>query len=166
MVDFGAPEREEGGLERSLNDHVLAIDEAIDRVRSETGRDRVHIGGYSQGGMFCYQVASYRRSEGIDSIVVFGSPVDTRGTLSFGLPEEAAIAVAAFSSPRTCSRPAASPPGSAGPDSVWMDPAKSLRQRLAFVRQLHDREALLPKERQRRFLEADGWVAWTRPRAR
>ena len=46
--------------------------------------------------MFCYQVAAYRRSEGIDSIVVFGSPVDTRGTLSFGLPEEAAISAAAF----------------------------------------------------------------------
>ena len=96
VVDFGAPEREEGGLERSLNDHVLAIDEAIDRVREETGRDKIHIGGYSQGGMFCYQVASYRRSEGIDSIVVFGSPVDTRGTLSFGLPEDAAIGAAAF----------------------------------------------------------------------
>ena len=29
--------------------------------------------------------------------------------------------------------------------------------------QLHDREALLPRERQRRFLEADGWVAWPGP---
>ena len=44
-----------------------------------------------------------------------------------------------------------------------MDPAKSLQQRLAFVRQLHDREALLPRERQRRFLEAEGWVAWPGP---
>jgi putative long chain acyl-CoA synthase len=44
-----------------------------------------------------------------------------------------------------------------------MDPAKSLQQRLQFVRQLHDREALLPRERQRRFLEAEGWVAWPGP---
>ena len=29
--------------------------------------------------------------------------------------------------------------------------------------QLHDREALLPREGQRRFLEGDGWVAWPGP---
>ena len=161
VVDFGAPEREEGGLERTLNDHVLAVDEAIDRVRTETGYDQVHIGGYSQGGMFCYQVAAYRRSKGIDSIVVFGSPVDTRGTLSFGLPEETAISIASFLAENVFS----------GGVPAWvsrtgfrlMDPAKSLQQRLAFVRQLHDREALLPRERQRRFLEAEGWVAWPGP---
>ena len=44
-----------------------------------------------------------------------------------------------------------------------LDPAKTMRQRLDFVRQLHDREALLPRERQRRFLEAEGWVAWPGP---
>ncbi len=162
VVDFGAPEREEGGLERSLNDHVLAIDEAIERVRAETGRERVHIGGYSQGGMFCYQVAAFRRSEGIDSIVVFGSPVDTRGTLSFGLPEEAAIAAAAFLAEHVFATSGV-PAWLSRTGFRLMDPAKSLRQRLAFVRQLHDREALLPRERQRRFLEADGWVAWPGP---
>ena len=47
-----------------------------------------------------------------------------------------------------------------------LDPVKSLRQRLDFVCQLHDREALLPRERQRRFLEAEGWVAWPGPGAR
>ena len=162
VVDFGAPEREEGGLERSLNDHVLAIDEAIDRVREETGRDEIHIGGYSQGGMFCYQVASYRRSEGIDSIIVFGSPVDTRGTLSFGLPEDAAIGAAAFLAEHVFATSGV-PAWMSRTGFRLMDPAKSLRQRLAFVRQLHDRESLLPKERQRRFLEADGWVAWPGP---
>ena len=30
-------------------------------------------------------------------------------------------------------------------------------------RQLHDREALLPREGQRRFLEGEGWVAWPGP---
>ncbi|MEO7198195.1 MAG: alpha/beta fold hydrolase, partial [Solirubrobacterales bacterium] len=162
VVDFGAPEREEGGLERSLNDHVLAIDEAIDRVRTETGRDKVHIGGYSQGGMFCYQVAAYRRSEGIDSIVVFGSPVDTRGTLSFGLPEEAVIGVAAFLAENVFATSGV-PAWMSRTGFRLMDPMKSLRQRLDFVRQLHDREALLPRERQRRFLEVDGWVAWPGP---
>ncbi len=162
VVDFGAPEREEGGLERSLNDHVIAIDEAIDRVRAETGRDEIAIGGYSQGGMFSYQVAAYRRSEGIDSIVVFGSPVDTRGTLSFGLPEEAAIGAAAFLAEHVFATSGV-PAWLSRTGFRMMDPAKSFRNRLAFVRQLHDREALLPKERQRRFLEADGWVAWPGP---
>ena len=162
VVDFGAPEREEGGLERSLNDHVLAVDEAIDRVRKETGREQIHIGGYSQGGMFCYQVAAYRRSEGIDSLVVFGSPVDTRGTLSFGLPEEAAISIAAFLADHVFATRGV-PAWMSRTGFRLMDPAKSLQQRLAFVRQLHDREALLPRERQRRFLEAEGWVAWPGP---
>jgi putative long chain acyl-CoA synthase len=31
------------------------------------------------------------------------------------------------------------------------------------VRQLHDREALLPREAQRRFLESEGWIAWSGP---
>ena len=45
VVDFGAPEREEGGLERNLADHVVAVSEAVDLVRETTGRD-VHLGGY------------------------------------------------------------------------------------------------------------------------
>jgi putative long chain acyl-CoA synthase len=40
---------------------------------------------------------------------------------------------------------------------------KSVRNRIDFILQLHDREALLPREGQRRFLEADGWVAWPGP---
>ena len=51
VVDFGAPEHEEGGLERTLTDHVLAVSNAVDRVYGATNRD-VHLGGYSQGGMF------------------------------------------------------------------------------------------------------------------
>ena len=37
VVDFGAPEHEEGGLERNLADHVVAVSDAVDRVRE---RDR------------------------------------------------------------------------------------------------------------------------------
>src|SRR5213082_4098447 len=77
VVDFGAPEREEGGLERTLTDHVLAVSDAVERVRDATGED-VHLAGYSQGGMFCYQTAAVRRSEGLASVITFGSPVDTR----------------------------------------------------------------------------------------
>ena len=161
VVDFGAPEREEGGLERSLTDHVLAVSEAIDLVAAEAGRD-VHIGGYSQGGMFCYQAAAYRRSEGLASVVVFGSPVDTRGTLTFGLPEELLTRGAAFLADNLFATRAL-PAWMSRTGFRLMDPAKSLRQRLEFLRHIHDREALLPKERQRRFLEAEGWVAWPGP---
>ena len=38
-----------------------------------------------------------------------------------------------------------------------------MRSQAEFILQLHDREALLPRERQRRFLEGDGWVAWPGP---
>ena len=44
-----------------------------------------------------------------------------------------------------------------------LDPVKAARQQFDFVRQLHDRDALLPRERQRQFLQADGWVAWPGP---
>lgn len=161
VVDFGAPEHQQGGLERSLTDHVLAVDEAIDDVIERVGHD-VQIGGYSQGGMFCYQVAAYRRGRGIDSLIVFGSPVDTRGTLSFGLPEEAAISAAAFLAEHVFASRGV-PAWVSRTGFRMLDPVKSLRARLQFVRQLHDREALLPRERQRRFLEGEGWVAWPGP---
>src|SRR5947209_13851360 len=89
VVDFGAPEREKGGLERTLADHVLAVSDAVDRVRGATHTD-VHLGGYSQGGMFVYQTAAYRRNAGLASLITFGSPVDTRGGVPFGIPEQAA----------------------------------------------------------------------------
>jgi putative long chain acyl-CoA synthase len=90
VVDFGAPERERGGLERTLGDHVLAVSEAVDRVRAQTGRD-VHLGGYSQGGMFAYQVAAFRRNDGLASLITFGSSVDTLQGSPFGLPSRLAI---------------------------------------------------------------------------
>ncbi len=160
VVDFGAPEREEGGLERTLADHVVAVSDAIDQVREATGQD-VHLAGYSQGGMFCYQAAAYRRGKGIESLITFGSPVDTRGALPLGIPEEVAEQAAGALA------------GIFGRSNVpaWMsrtgfrllDPVKAVRQRFDFVRQLHDREALLPRERQRRFLMGEGWVAWPGP---
>ena len=44
-----------------------------------------------------------------------------------------------------------------------LDPLKTAKARVDFVRQLHDREALLPREQQRRFLESEGWIAWSGP---
>ena len=73
VVDFGSPDRETGGLERTLSDHVVALSRVIDSVHGHTGR-KVHLAGYSQGGMFCYQTAAYRRSEGLASVITFGAP--------------------------------------------------------------------------------------------
>lgn len=161
VVDFGAPEKEEGGHERTLTDHVLAVSDAVDRVRDAAGRD-VHLGGYSQGGMFCYQTAAYRRSEGLSSLITFGSPVDTRVALPFGIPEQFAAGAAGLLADRVLGGWAL-PAWASRTGFRLLDPVKSMRSRVEFILQLHDREALLPRERQRRFLEADGWVAWPGP---
>jgi putative long chain acyl-CoA synthase len=161
VVDFGAPEREEGGLERTLADHVLAVADAVGRVGSATDRE-VHLAGYSQGRMFCYQAAAYLRGEGVSSVITFGSPVDMRLGMPFGIPEELATGAAGFLADRVF-RAWALPAWASRTGFRLLDPVKSMRSRIDFVLQLHDREALLPRERQRRFLEADGWVAWPGP---
>jgi putative long chain acyl-CoA synthase len=160
VVDFGAPEREEGGFERTLADHVLAVSDAVDGVRDATGHD-VHLAGYSQGGMFCYQAAAYRRNAGVVSLITFGSPVDTRLAMPFGLPEQ--FAVGAASVLAEAFRGWALPAWASRTGFSLLDPVKSVRSRIEFILRLHDREALLPREGQRRFLEADGWVAWPGP---
>ncbi len=161
VVDFGAPEHEKGGLERNLTDHVLAVSDAVDRVQQITGRD-VHLSGYSQGGMFCYQAAALRRGEGLASLITYGSPVDTAAAMPLGIPDGIASRAADL---------IAISPLARGAVPAWMsrmgfrmlDPVKAARQQLEFVRQLHDRDALMPRERQRQFLQANGWVAWPGP---
>ena len=160
VVDFGAPEHEQGGLQRTLADHIVATSEIVDRVRDMTGKN-VHLGGYSQGGVFSYSVAAYRRGAGLASVISFGSPVNTKSVGIFSLPEPvmefAADAVAAFLD-RT------GLPGWATREGFrLLDPVKNVRSRVQFLRQLHDREALLPNERQRRFIESEGWIAWPAP---
>lgn len=161
VIDFGSPDSEEGGWSRTLADHVVAISEVIDKVHEHTGRD-VHLGGYSQGGMFCYQAAAYRGGRNLASLITFGAPVDTLAALPLGIPAGVATRGAEFLADHVFTRLAV---------SGWMartgfqllDPAKTVRSRLDFLRQLHDREALLPREPQRRFLALDGWVAWSGP---
>lgn len=161
VVDFGSPESEEGGWDRTLADHIVALDEIIDRLHERTGRD-VHLAGYSQGGMFCYQVAAYRRSRNVASLTTFGAPVDTLAGLPFDIPAAIAITGAEFLADHVFTRLAI---------TGWMarlgfqilDPVKTVKSRLEFLIQLHDREALLPREPQRRFLATEGWVAWSGP---
>jgi putative long chain acyl-CoA synthase len=161
VVDFGSPDRETDGLERTLSDHVVALSSVIDSVHAHTGH-KVHLAGYSQGGMFCYQTAAYRRSEGLASVITFGASVDSLGGLPFGIPAALAGRGAQLVADHVFNRLSV---------SGWMartgfqllDPIKTVRARWDFLRQLHDREALLPREQQRRFLEVEGWVAWSGP---
>ncbi len=54
VIDFGSPDEIEGGMRRTLADHIVALSESLDVITDITGQD-VHLTGYSQGGMFCYQ---------------------------------------------------------------------------------------------------------------
>jgi putative long chain acyl-CoA synthase len=161
VIDFGSPDKVEGGMRRNLADHIVALSQAIDTVRDATGQD-VHLVGYSQGGMWCYQVAAYRRSKNIASVVTFGSPVDTLAALPMGLPANMAPAMADFMADHVFNR-LNIPSWLARTGFQMMDPLKTAKARVDFVRQLHDREALLPREQQRRFLEREGWIAWSGP---
>jgi putative long chain acyl-CoA synthase len=161
VVDFGRPDQVPGGCDRRVEDHVLAVDSAIETVARITGRP-VHVAGYSQGGIFAYQATALRGGRDVASLIGFGSAVDMRAGGPFGASPEAMARLAALLSegpiagltvPAWVSRTA----------FQVIDPAKTARQRLDFVRRLHDREALLARERQRRFLDTDGYVAWPGP---
>ncbi|QZH59516.1 acyl-CoA synthetase [Mycolicibacterium farcinogenes] len=161
VIDFGSPDKVEGGMQRNLADHVVALSEAIDIVKEVTGRD-VHLAGYSQGGMFAYQAAAYRRSKDLASIIAFGSPVDTLAALPMNLPAGVAAGAADFMADHVFSR-IDIPGWLARTGFQMLDPIKTAQSRLEFLRQLHDREALLPREQQRRFLSSEGWIAWSGP---
>lgn len=161
VIDFGEPDKVEGGMRRTLADHIVALSQAIDTVKETTGSD-IHLVGYSQGGMWCYQVAAYRRSKSLASIVTFGSPVDTLAALPMGIPANFAAPAANFMADHVFSR-LAIPSWMARTGFQMLDPLKTAKARVDFLRQLHDREALLPREQQRRFLEREGWIAWSGP---
>lgn len=161
VIDFGEPDKVEGGMRRTLADHIVALSQAIDTVKDVTGSD-IHLVGYSQGGMWCYQVAAYRRSKSLASIVTFGSPVDTLAALPMGIPANFAAPAANFMADHVFSR-LAIPSWMARTGFQMLDPLKTAKARVDFLRQLHDREALLPREQQRRFLEREGWIAWSGP---
>ena len=163
LVDFGAPEREEGGMSRTLDDHVRAVSDAVDRVRAATARD-VHLCGYSQGGMFCYQAAAFRRSAGLASIVTMGSPVDLRRHLEVGedVSERLLAGIrAALSWP--LSRIEGLPGMFTSTGFKLLSARKEAKALLEFVSNLHDRQALEKREAKRLFLGGEGFVAWPGP---
>ncbi|MCA9489684.1 MAG: AMP-binding protein [Myxococcales bacterium] len=165
LVDFGAPEHSEGGLARTLDDHILAVDRAVDTIRATTGKD-VHLAGYSQGGMFAYQAAAFRRSQGVASVVTFGSPVDVRKMLPVPVADPVVERVlrwvrAGIDQPLEGLEGL---PGTITSTGFKVFAArKEIEQIGTFFRKLHDREALEKREPARRFLGGEGFVAWPGP---
>jgi putative long chain acyl-CoA synthase len=163
LADFGAPEREEGGMDRTLDDHVRAVSDAISRVRAATGRD-VHLAGYSQGGMFCYQAAAFRKSAGLASIITMGSPVDLHRQLAIDedITERLTVGLR-----RVLEWPLARIEGLPGTFTSTgfklLSARKEALQLVDFVRNLHDRAALEKREAKRLFLGGQGFVAWPGP---
>ena len=166
LVDFGAPEREAGGMDRTLDDHVRAVSASIDRIRGATGKD-VHRAGYSQGGMFAYQAAAFRRSANIASIITFGSPVDVHRNV--GLADQVVERLVAGAQ-RLIARPLERIEGLPGfltsTGFKLLSARKEAAQLLEFVRKLHDRAALERREARRLFLGGEGFVAWPGPALR
>lgn len=162
VVDFGDPGRAPGGQERTLTDHVVAVSAAVDKVHEVTGRNVV-LTGYSQGGMFAYQAAAYRRGAGIDSVVTFGAPVDIRAPLPVPVSPEVAARLARSLVESGLLRHITLPGWASRTGFKLLSPAKTVQGRVSFLLALHDREALLPRERQRRFLDSEGFTAWSGP---
>ena len=164
LVDFGAPEHQSGGMERTLDDHVRAIDDAVERVREHAGRD-VHLAGYSQGGMFTYQVAAFRQSRGLASLITFGSPVDIHRNLPNVDDQITDRLIAGLRS--MIAAPLARIEGLPGVVTSTGFKLLSLRKEVQqvtdFVRKLHDRRALVKRESRRLFLGGEGFVAWPGP---
>src|SRR5262245_39461717 len=163
LVDFGAPEREEGGMSRTLDDHVRAVSDAIGRVRDATGHD-VHLAGYSQGGMFCYQAAAFRKSANVASIITMGSPVDLRRHLKVDEDiSERIVAGARAALAWPLARIQGLPSMFTSTGFKLLSPRKEALQLVDFVRNLHDRQALEKREAKRLFLGGEGFVAWPGP---
>jgi putative long chain acyl-CoA synthase len=164
VVDFGSPEQEEGGMRRTLDDHVTAVNDSIDWLRDTTGHD-VHLIGYSQGGMFAYQLAAYRASEGIASVVTFGSPVDIHRNLPKIADTVAGrmfeLAQGAIEKP--IDKLEGLPGFLTSTGFKLLAANKEVGQLMDFVRKLHDRQALEKREARRRFLGGEGFVAWPGP---
>ena len=165
LCDFGVPENEEGGMERTLDEHLMAIDRAIDFIVEQTGFD-VHVAGYSQGGLFVYQVAAYRKSKGVASVVTFGSPVDFQrnlpGHFDRDLTQNVLVGLRS-----ALSQAIDNIPGLPGSLTSFAFKAVSPRKEVRYLRMmlgmLDDDEALSKIEPMRRFLGGEGFVAWPGP---
>jgi putative long chain acyl-CoA synthase len=151
LCDLGS--RSEGP-ESSHDAHVRAIDESIELIRELTARD-VHLVGYSQGGMFAYQVAALRRSEGIKSIVTFASLVDVHANMAIDpdlLGQLRSLLL------RTVGKVDAIPGGVSSVLFKLLSLDRRAAQFVQFVGDIDERQALESGDASRRLYE--GLVSW------
>ncbi|WP_220186826.1 AMP-binding protein [Pseudonocardia pini] len=160
VIDFGDPGSEPGGSRRTVTDHVIALSAAIDEVAEQTGR-RVHIGGYSQGGLFCYQAAALRACKDVGSIFALGSPFQPLSIPGVDLPEELVKELQGLWT--TVLGHTGLPGWAAANLFKWTSPVGAIRGQVQYLAALRDRDSLLPRERQRRFLARDGWITFPGP---
>ena len=163
VVDFGSPEHEEGGLERTLTDHVLAVTDAVDRVRERdrprrpprrllAGRDVLLPGRRlppQRGDREPDHLRQPRRHARGDAVRA------ARGGRARRRPRSLADHVLARGGAPGLGEPhrlpAARPGQVAAPAASTSCASSTTARRCCRAR------------RQRRFLEADGWVAWPGP---
>ncbi|MCB9730452.1 MAG: long-chain-acyl-CoA synthetase [Deltaproteobacteria bacterium] len=165
VVDFGAPEHSEGGMDRTLDDHVLAVDRAITEVAARTGGG-VHVAGYSQGGMFAYQAAALRHGRDIASVITLGSPVDMRRNLPFRLDDTLAerfFSALGLGLAGALERIEGLPGTITSTGFKLLSPRQELKHLFGTLGVLHDREALERIEPRRRFLGGEGFIGWPGP---
>lgn len=165
LVDFGSPHETPQGLEKTLTDHVVAVSSAVDELVARRG-GKVHLIGYSQGGMFIYQAAAFRRCKDLASLVTMGSPVDI--LRNFPIPVHSGVLSNLLHAAEEWVRgPLESLPFLPG----WLtslgfkllSPRQELRHFLMMLRFLDDEEALKRLEPTRRFLGGEGFIAWPGP---
>ena len=151
-----------GSSGRSLTTCWRSPRRSITSVASRTRRPP--RSAIRRAAMFCYQVAAYdraqRRDRLADHVRQFGRHAarECRSACRSSSRRRGRAC-----SPSVSSRGAALPAWASRTGFRLLDPVKSVRNQIEFTAQLHDREALLAREGQRRFLEADGWVAWPGP---
>ena len=114
--------------------------------------------------MFCYQAAAYRRNDGLASLITFGSPVDTRAGMPFGIPEQFAVAARRAARRPGVPRPRALPGvvqpqrlSAARPGQVGCAAGSSSSCSCTTARRCSRASASAGSS------EADGWVAWPGP---
>ncbi len=167
LVDFGVPEEEEGGLERTLDDHVLAVDRCVDHLRNTLDHD-VHMIGYSQGGMFVYQCAAFRQARGLASVITMGSPVDIWKNLPVALHSEVTeklVMLARAPVSAAISELPGLPGALTSTGFKLLSARKELKQFVQLLGMAPDKQALrdAANEPKRRFLNGEGFVAWPGP---
>ena len=175
LIDFGIPGQPaphsgspEPIYEKDLVDHIVALSEAIDEVLAR-GAPGVHLLGYSQGGMFAYQAAAYRRCKGVASVISMGSPVDFLSNLPGGVHR--GIWSNMFQAGSNAIRRSAShlPQVSGRLSSLafkLISPRQELKHMTEMLRILDDEEELKRIEPARRFLGGEGFIPWPGPALR